>query len=239
MIWRSVILFSLSLLPAQAAGPATVSGRFELTDSRERSVRQRGNFSGVVVWLEPVGRASPPPMAPRRAQMLQKNKEFQPHVLAIPVGSTVDFPNADPIFHNAFSNFSGQVFDIGLYPPGSSRAEVFHHAGIVRVFCNIHPTMTAVIAVLPTPWFATSSASGEFRIDGVPPGDYDLQVFHERTLPETLKGLGRRIAVPPGGVTLPRIAISETGFLPTPHLNKHGRPYPPATSDSTYPGAPK
>jgi plastocyanin len=216
-----------------------VSGRVELTDSRERAVRQRGNYSGVVIWLEPAGHRAPPAIAPKRAQMLQKNKEFQPHVLAIPVGSTVDFPNVDPIFHNAFSNFSGQVFDIGLYPPGSSRAEVFNHAGIVRVFCNIHPTMTAVIAVLPTPWFATTNANGEFRIVGVPTGDYEMQVFHERTLPETLKGLGRRISVPAGGLTLPRISISETGFLPTPHLNKHGKDYPPVASDSTYPGAPK
>ena len=80
------------------------------------------------------------------------------------MGSTVDFPNLDPIFHNAFSNFSGQPFDIGLYAPGTSKSETFKHPGIVRVFCNIHPTMSAIIAVLTTPWYAATDATGKFTI---------------------------------------------------------------------------
>ena len=100
--------------------------------------------------------------------MVQKDKTFTPHILAVPVGATVDFPNFDPIFHNAFSNYDGQVFDVGLYPPGTSRSVRFSRPGVVRVFCNIHASMSAVIAVLATPYFDTSKRDGKFEIRDVP-----------------------------------------------------------------------
>lgn len=229
-----------ALLMAVAAAPAaTVSGRAELANSRDASVRKNKNYSGVVVWLEPVGRPIPPPPVPARTRMLQKEKRFVPHVLAVQVGATVDFPNLDPIFHNAFSNFSGQPFDVGLYAPGTSRSVTFRHAGVVRVFCNIHSTMSAVIAVLRTPWFAVTEASGAFRLPQVPPGEYRLQVYHERALPETLTSLERRITVGEPSLELPLISISEAGYIPGPHLNKHGQEYPPPPSESLYPGASK
>jgi plastocyanin len=238
MTSRWLTCFSLALAAA-AEGPPAVSGRVELADSRDPAVRKQKNYSGVVVWLEPAGKAPPPRTPPVHVQMLQRDKRFVPHVLAIPVGATVEFPNLDPIFHNAFSNFSGQPFDVGLYAPGTTRAVTFRRPGIVRVFCNIHSTMNAVIAVLPTPYFGVSDASGAFHIAGVPPGDYRLQVFHERALPETLKALERRVAVGPGGLELPRVSISETGFILAPHLNKYGKHYPPLTDEKTYPGAGK
>ena len=91
------------------------------------------------------------PRPAAHAQIVQKNKKFSPHILAVTTGTTVDFPNNDPIFHNAFSNFEGKVFDIGLYPPGTSKSVRLDRPGVVRVFCNIHPTMSAIIAVLSTP----------------------------------------------------------------------------------------
>ena len=94
----------------------------------------------------------------KHARLIQKDKTFTPHVLAIETGTTVDFPNYDPIFHNAFSNFSGQLFDIGLYAPGSSRSFRFQRSGMVRIFCNIHPAMSAVILVVDTPYFASAAA---------------------------------------------------------------------------------
>src|SRR5215510_4904279 len=148
------------LLTLHIASAATVVGRVELADSRDASVRKSRNYSGVVVWLEPNGHPAPGPPTPQHFKMLQKEKHFLPHVLAIPVGATVDFPNLDPIFHNAFSNFSGQPFDIGLYAPGTNKSVTFRHPGVVRVFCNIHSTMSAIIAVLPVPWFAVTDASG-------------------------------------------------------------------------------
>jgi hypothetical protein len=155
------------------------------------------------------------------------------------VGGTVDLPNLDLIFHNAFSNFSGQPFDVGLYAPRTSRSVTFRHPGIVRVFCNIHATMSAIIAVLNTPWYAVTLAGGQYAITGVPPGEYQLRIFHERARPENLKFLERRITVPESGLALPLISISETGFIPAPHLNKYGKEYPPAANDAAYPGAPR
>ena len=96
--------------------------------------------------------------------MRQKNKTFSPHILAISAGTFVDFPNDDPIFHNAFSSYSGEIFDVGLYAPGTSRSVQFSRAGIVRVFCNIHSSMSAVIVVLPTPYFATTAPRRRFQI---------------------------------------------------------------------------
>jgi hypothetical protein len=171
--------------------------------------------------------------------MVQRNKRFIPHVLAIPVGGTVDFPNFDPIFHNAFSNFSGQPFDTGLYPPGTSHKVTFRRDGIVRVFCNIHSTMSAVIVVVKTPYFAVSGPSGELRIEDVPPGEYTLNVWHERAPEGTLKRLERRITVQ-ADVALAPLRISESGYLEVPHKNKHGDEYPPASPDNMlYPGGRK
>jgi plastocyanin len=226
--WR--ISFSLTVLQAFAA---TVAGRVSLTDSKSK------DFSGVVVWLDPV---NGPPVLPRpagHAQILQKNKKFSPHILAVTTGTIVDFPNNDPIFHNAFSNFEGKVFDIGLYPPGTSKSVRLDRPGVVRVFCNIHPTMSAIVAVLSTPYFAISKADGRFQIADVPPGEYTLHVMHERATPATLDGLARRVTVHDDLVNLPVLAISESGSLPQMHKNKYGKDYPPVAEDSFYPGAKK
>ena len=241
VIFFSRVIFSgpgLALL--QSARAAGVRGEVELTNSKDAAVRKHKDYSGVVLWLEPVERAVSSLGNGRRVEMLQKDKHFIPHVLAIPVGTTVDFPNADPIFHNAFSNFSGQPFDVGLYPPGTSKSFTFKHKGMVRVFCNIHSTMSAIIAVLPTQWYVVTQYSGQYNIPNVPPGDYQLRIFHERALPEIVQFLERRITVSESGLTLPLISISETGFIPVQHLNKFGKDYPPPVTDgSTYPGAPR
>jgi len=215
----------------------TVAGSVEITNSKEPGVRHK-DYSGVVIWLEPVDRAvSPGP--PKHVKMIQEDRHFKPHVLAISVGSTVDFPNLDPIYHNAFSNFSGDQFDLALYPPGTSRNHEFKRAGIVRVFCNIHPTMSAIIAVIPSPWYDVSKPSGAFQINNVPPGEYQLRIFYERALPDNLKFLEHRIMVPETGLTLPLISVSETGYIPLPHLNKYGKEYPKLPNDGSYPGAQK
>jgi plastocyanin len=235
MILRWLISFSLA---AVLANCATVSGTFTLLDSRDPAVRGRKDFSGVVVWLEPVS-GTAPVRPSTKAQIIQRNKRFTPHILAIPAGGTVDFPNYDPIFHNAFSNFEGKVFDVGLYAPGSTRAVRFDRPGIVRVFCNIHPQMSAVIAVLNTAYFATTPASGAYQILNVPPGEYRLQVWHERATAATLEALARRVAVGDAPVVVPSISISESGYLPVPHKNKYGKDYPAAADDGMYPGAKK
>jgi plastocyanin len=203
---------------------ATVTGNISLVASKAKRVRSARDFSGIVLWLE-AAKGERPEVHPRAATMVQKDKTFSPHVLAIPVGSTVEFPNFDPIYHNAFSNYSGQIFDVGLYPPTTTRTVRFRREGIVRVFCNIHPTMSAVIAVLRTPWFDVSTREGNFRILDVPPGEYTLKIFHERATEATLERLERKVSVT-ADMALGEIAISEAGYIPLPHKNKYGRDYP-------------
>ena len=232
MTWLSRICFSAALVSQAVA--ATVGGTVQLADSRDPNVRRKSDYSGVVVWLERVG-APQPAASVRTVKIVQKSKRFVPHVTAIPVGATVDFPNLDPIFHNAFSNFAGQPFDVGLYPPGASQKVHFMREGVVRVFCNIHPTMSAVIVVAPTPYIAISGKGGEFSIQGVEPGEYRLRVFHERASDQTLRALERKVAVEGSSVTLPPITVSESGYIETPHKNKYGKDYPPVIEDRAYP----
>jgi len=233
MTLRWLICFSLTGLPL---GAATVSGRVELRDSRDPAVRNRKDFSGVVIALKPLD-GTAPPAGDKHLVMLQRDKTFSPHVLAVAAGSVVEFPNADPIFHNAFSSYSGQVFDIGLYPPGTTRSLRFAREGVVRVFCNIHAAMSAVIVVLGSPYFATTKRDGAFEISDVPPGDYDLTVFHERASEATLAGLKRKVTVGPDGASLAGLMISEGGYLSIPHKNKYGHEYQPGSGDQAiYPG---
>ncbi|HYI92776.1 MAG TPA: hypothetical protein VEX68_04475 [Bryobacteraceae bacterium] len=236
MIWPWLI--SSSLLAAASLSAATVTGSVALVDSQQASVRAK-DFSGVVVWLEPANGALTIPRTATRAQMLQKKKRFVPHILAVLAGTTVEFPNHDPIFHNAFSNFDGKVFDIGLYAPGTSRSVRLDRPGVVRVFCNIHPTMSALIAVLPTPYFAVSRGDGQFQIPHVPPGDYVLRVVHERATAAVLQALSTRLTVQESTTTVPSISISESGYLPVLHKNKYGKEYPKTVDESFYPGAKK
>jgi plastocyanin len=241
MTWLWAIFFSFSAFGFSALPlfSATVTGKVELRDSREPEVRKKQDYSGVVISLVPMATAAED-WKPARATMLQKNKTFSPHVLAVTAGTTVDFPNADPIFHNAFSSYSGQIFDIGLYPPGSTKSVQFKRPGVVRVFCNIHSSMSAMIVVLPTPYFAVTRRDGRFTIPDVPQGDYKVQVFHERASEATLRGLERRIAVGQDPVMLPAIEISEAGYLPIPHVNKYGHAYPAEPDDrSVYPAVRK
>ena len=124
------LFLSLAAVTNLVAG--SVSGRVELRDSQDAAVRKHMDFSGVVVWLEPVSGSLPPALPGVTARMIQKDKTFTPHVLAIRTGTSVDFPNFDPIFHNAFSNYNGKNFDVGLYPPGTSQ-RVFTGRNIVEL----------------------------------------------------------------------------------------------------------
>jgi plastocyanin len=238
MIWRWVIsskkpgpfcvfvivLWLMALIPLLSAGDVT--GRVELVDSGDPGVRKHGDRSGVVISLIPMSGGEAKPAQPIRATITQKDKRFLPHILAVPVGSTVDFPNLDPIFHNAFSSYNGQLFDLGLYPPGSTRSVRFTRPGVVRVFCNIHSSMSAMIVVLATPWFAVTGRDGSIDIRDVPPGEYGLRLVHERATEATLQALSRRITVPKDTMSLGVLSISEAGHLSTSHKNKYGHDYP-------------
>ena len=242
MTWRLHTFFSLTVALAAATNlvAGSVSGRVELRHSKDAAVRKHMDFSGVVVWLEPVAGSLGPAPSGAVAKMVQKNKTFTPHVLPIRVGTNVDFPNFDPIFHNAFSNYNGELFDVGLYPPGTSQRKRFARPGVVRVFCNIHANMSAVIVVLNTPYFEATPKNGTFQLDNIPPGEYSLHFFHERATQATLDSLTRRVTVTEAGVTLPAIAISESGYIVIPHHNKYGHDYTdPPDDGGVYPAVRK
>ncbi|HTC94168.1 MAG TPA: hypothetical protein VK699_12080 [Terriglobales bacterium] len=211
---------------------ATVTGRIDLVDKAAAGVADKSN---VVVWLTPTD--DPPPALPAsqpHAQLLQKDKSFKPHLLVIPAGTVVSFPNRDPIFHNVFSLFEGKRFDLGLYEAGTTRTVRFDRPGVSYIFCNIHPEMSAVVVVMATPYYATSDRRGEISIANVPPGRYTLHVWHERSLPEMLKNLTREIIIPEGAASLGTLHVVEAANL-YPHKNKYGRDYdPPGPIDSTY-----
>jgi hypothetical protein len=235
MTWLWRICFSGTGLWPVLASAATLTGSILLVPADEKSPRKIRDHSGVVVWLEPkeIDSPRPTPLSPRRAVMEQRSKTFLPHVLAVEVGATVDFPNFDPIFHNAFSNYDGQVFDVHLYAPNTTRRVLFRRPGMVRVFCNIHATMSAVIAVLPTPYYAVTGVDGKFEIRA-PAGMYRFQVWHERTQAEALTRLERTLALPEAGLVMPETRLPEQEYLAVPHKNKYGRDYPPARDEHVY-----
>jgi len=120
----------------------------------------------VVVWLA----EATPPRPGHPVVLDQRNLEFRPRLLVVPVGTTVEMPNSDRVFHNVFSFHNGTRFDLGLYPAGTSRSVTFDRPGVSRVFCNIHPTMAAYVVAVPSSRFAVTDVEGRFAIDDVAPG---------------------------------------------------------------------
>jgi len=134
----------------------------------------------TVVYFEgmPAGAGQP---APVRARLRQVEETFVPHLIAVTVGSTVEFPNDDRVYHNVFSLSKTRRFDLGRYAAGQSKSVTFDRAGIVRVFCDIHSHMNAFILVFDHRFFAVTDQDGRYRIDGVPPGTYKVTVWYEGT----------------------------------------------------------
>ena len=190
-----------------------------------------GDPSGAVVSLTPVDSARRESLkeAPAHATLVQKNKTFSPHVLVIPPGSTVDFPNHDPFFHNVFSLFEGKRFDLGLYESGTSRSVKFDRTGVSYIFCNIHPQMNAIVISLDTPYYAIVGDSGQAKIANVQPGEYLMQVWAEGLTREQMDKLSRRVMVNDAPVRLGVLEIPSTETMAQ-HKNKYGRTYDPTSA---------
>ena len=114
------------------------------------------------------------------AVMDQRRDTFVPHVLAVPVGTTVDFPNNDPRLHNVYSTSPPKTFDLGMYGQGEMKSVTFDIPGVVRVRCNVHPKMEGFVVVHANPYLAVSDSDGAYAITGVPSGAYKVRVWHER-----------------------------------------------------------
>ncbi len=200
------------------AAPATgtVTGQVTLTTRMRgvpiatnayapRAVTHQGaptapEMRSVVVYLKD-GRHSGP-LDPSRAEIRQEAESFVPRVVAVTRGSTVDFPNFDPYFHNVFSLSRVGTFDLGRYATGQSRSRRFDKAGLVKVYCHLHSQMSATILVLDHPYFATPAADGRFTLPQVPPGDYILAGWHERVGEQTV-----RISVKAGTITTTNLSL--------------------------------
>lgn len=175
----------------------------------------------TLIWLEPLG-GKVARRAPETFQMVTRNKTLIPHVLAIPIGSTVGFPNDDPISHNLFSLSSNNAFDLGLYRKGAGKTQKFDIPGIVNVYCNVHPNMSAVIHVLSTPYFVFADANGVFSIGDVSPGKYRLVVWNEQGGQSEAPVVDVTTSGPSQAVTL---TLDSRNYRATVHLNKVGKPY--------------
>ena len=205
--------FAVLVVPSVAAGD-------QLAGRVETRVHEGGSPASAVVYAEPLDQG-----APARGgsfTVTQKGKNFVPRVLGVPVGSTVTFPNDDQIFHNVFSLSPPQPFDLGLYRAGESKARTFTQPAVYNVFCNIHPQMVAFLVVASTPWITTTSTDGSWRLE-VPPGRYRVTALSERSSPASIEV---RVGGQSGSPVV--ITLDESRGVQTAHLNKFGKPYPPA-----------
>jgi plastocyanin len=147
------------------------------TDFDLRGIARAGNRpqSNAVVWLDAPNKPARTPS--QKVVLNQRNLSFYPHVLAVRVGTVVDFPNDDRVFHNVFSFRDGKRFDLGMYPVGAVRRITFDKPGMSRIFCNIHPNMAAYVVAVDSPYFAVSDGGGAFTIVSVAPGTYTYHAW--------------------------------------------------------------
>ncbi len=209
---------------AQDHPPAelTVNLRFRVVSSLP------GNRRAVpaVAWLTPLAGTSVPPFTPQGHYiLLQKNRMFIPHLQVIPVGALVQFPNADPFYHNVFSLFEGKRFDLGLYEAGSSKSVTFPREGVSYIFCNIHPEMSAVIVTLSSPLYSVADSADAFAMHGIPPGAYRLHIWIEGVPQSFLDGLGRTLHVSGHDLDLGTMSAPIAKLHDMTHMNKFGNPY--------------
>lgn len=210
VIWKaSQAVLAAFALANQHARAVDVLGRIDLKHShRDAQIRSgaydlrasvptpssptpHSVFENIAVWLEPT---QAEPLEARRAEMRQISRRLEPRLLIVPVGSTVSFPNMDPIFHNVFSLSHSSSFDLGYYPKGASRNVTFSSPGVVQIYCHIHSDMYGAIVVTPSRWYGKPSADGTFVFHDVGPGKYQLMVWMRSA------GLKHKsISVPPTG----------------------------------------
>lgn len=177
-------------LDGRLEGTVTVSSALVVRKPRFRFYDDAGapppappanELANVVIYLEPTASSARP--APVRAALEQRDERFQPRVLVVPAHSTIDFPNRDDVYHNVFSLSAIRSFDLGRYGRDASKAVRIDRTGVVRVFCHIHADMSAAIVVVDGPGYAVPDSTGHYALGSLPPGDYTLVGWHERSEP--------------------------------------------------------
>jgi plastocyanin len=236
-----VFLGACALLAQNSVPPVTIKVEIINAQAGKKTgtAKQAGDLSNIAIWLMPLGSdggaasdavaGHPPP------QIAQINKNFDPHVLVIRMGTPVQFPNKDPFLHNVFSLFDGKRFDLGFYEAGSSKTVHFDRPGVSFLFCNIHPEMSGAVVAVDTPYFGISDRNGRVNIANVPDGRYQLNVWYERSLPEDLKAAGRTVTISDSARNLEPVRIVENPNFTLEHKNKYGQDYiPPANGSPAY-----
>ncbi|TAH46462.1 MAG: hypothetical protein EYC71_03845 [Gammaproteobacteria bacterium] len=216
-------LLALLFAPVFATA-ASLEGRISLVV--EGKPLRPEEAASAVVYFRP---AQPTPVTPSTTEyaMSTERKQFVPLVLPIVVGSSVRFPNRDPILHNAFSTSKDNAFDVGLYSSGEGQLVTFNHAGYVRVYCNVHHSMIGHILVLDTPFFTRPDASGKFRLEDLPTRQGDLVVWHERAKPWHVKAV-------PGETATTEVTLDLNQRRIPRHMNKFGKPYGRTPNAASY-----
>jgi plastocyanin len=217
----ALVLLVLLAAPLAAAQQGTVRGEVRVTvpgpDGRPVLKADR---SGVVVYL--TGYTDPPPA--EEVNMAQRNKTFQPSVVAVVAGQKVRFSNNDVVVHNVFSRSRAGKFDAGKNRPGENYTETFKKTGLIDVYCDIHEQMVATVVVVPNRAFAVTGPDGRFVLTGVPPGKYPLFAVHRRD--ERSDVSRTEVTVEPGKELSVTLELNETR-ADDKHLDKHGREYTP------------
>jgi plastocyanin len=177
-------------------------------------------LSETLVWLDPVSVVKA--RKAESAQIVTRSKTLLPHIAVVPVGSTVRFPNEDPILHNLFSISAPNSFDLGLYRRNSGKSQKFDAPGVVNIYCNVHPGMSAVLHVMSSPYYGFADSAGNFTLADVPAGRYRLMAWNElggstqQPVEVTASGEVR-------GTTT--VTLDGKSLRATQHLNKFGQPY--------------
>ena len=211
-----------------------VSGKIQVSTPMQRAGKRHKDApsaANVVVWLSPLKATGVMPVIPARQplyRLVQKDKMFTPHLLVVPTGSQVEFPNQDPFFHNVFSLFNGKRFDLGLYESGTSRSVRFDREGVSYIFCNIHPEMGAIVLALNTPYYGVSGESGVVVLHNVPAGSYRLNVWSENGQLANPEMSQRIVQVSTDAVQLGDITLQATTDSLTHHKNMFGEDYEPS-----------
>jgi len=214
---KRLLAAGLLTLAAAEAFAGGVTGRISFVTKRG----QNPIVNETLVWLEPAAGVRTPKRAPATFTMTTRGKALLPHVLAIPVGSTVNFPNEDPISHNLFSLSSSNGFDLGLYRTGAGKSHTFATPGVVNVYCNVHPNMSSVIHVMPTPYYGFADATGNYVLADIAPGKYEIVAWNEQG------GVahGGTLDVPAAGLPNVALTIDTRNYRVASHTNKEGKPY--------------
>ncbi|MEO6325106.1 MAG: hypothetical protein ABIT01_05105 [Thermoanaerobaculia bacterium] len=206
--------------PAAPPPPVTSDVRVSVTVMANQ---KKVPAAGAVVWIPGSKLPAPPPGS---ARISSKSKRFDPRIVAVPVGATVDFPNLDRIFHNVFSLSEKAKFDLGLYKKGTSKPVTFQNPGLVRIYCNIHPQMAAYLMVVDGDIFGVSGTDGVVTLSGIPVGKHPVKVWDEKggetmTTVEVIAGRTAPLAV----------VMDGSSWREVPHLNKYGKEYAPPDDD--------